>query len=101
MMGNLSGNLKNHAVTLFEVGKLSDEAVNDLVRELENVNCFAEGEAQRYFEHAKTLLHTIRTLRRSNELDLIRGESLLMLEEHARLKFLKRSYKLIVSMAVC
>ncbi len=37
MMGNLSNSLKNHAVTLFEVGKLSDEALDNFVEELEKV----------------------------------------------------------------
>jgi len=53
MMGNLSTvrqrtkegmkqcirfqSLKNHAVTLFEVGKLGDEAADNFVEELENV----------------------------------------------------------------
>uniref|UniRef100_A0A0M3HV95 Protein FAM91A1 n=1 Tax=Ascaris lumbricoides TaxID=6252 RepID=A0A0M3HV95_ASCLU len=41
MMGNLSASLKNHAVTLFEVGKLSDEALDNFVDELQNVFFFA------------------------------------------------------------
>ncbi len=31
MMGNLSPGLKTHAVTMFEVGKLSDESLDNLV----------------------------------------------------------------------
>ncbi|KAI1722569.1 protein FAM91A1 [Ditylenchus destructor] len=99
MMGNLSATLKNHAVTLFEVGKLSDESADSFIDELQNVNFFVEGEAHRYSEHAKTLLHTIQCLRISNELDLIRGESLLNLDQHARLRVMMKSYKMIVSMA--
>ena len=34
MMGNLSTGLKTHAVTMFEVGKLSDESLDSLVAEL-------------------------------------------------------------------
>ena len=37
MMGNLSPGLKTHAVTMFEVGKLSDETMDSLVAELEKV----------------------------------------------------------------
>ena len=37
MMGNLSPGLKTHAVTMFEVGKLSDESMDSLVAELEKV----------------------------------------------------------------
>ncbi len=32
MMGNLSPGLKTHAVTMFEVGKLSDESLDNLVK---------------------------------------------------------------------
>uniref|UniRef100_A0A914GW42 Protein FAM91A1 n=1 Tax=Globodera rostochiensis TaxID=31243 RepID=A0A914GW42_GLORO len=100
MMGNLSATLKNHAVTLFEVGKLSDEALDSFIDELQNVNLFVEGEAQRYSEHAKTLLYTLQSLRVSGtEMDLIRGESLHNLDTIARLKVMQRAYKLLVSMA--
>jgi hypothetical protein len=92
-------NIQNHAVTLFEVGKLADETVDNFVEELQNVNFFVEGEAQRYSEHARTLLNTIQSLRTSNELDLIRGESLLNLDPNARVKVLQKSYKLLVSMS--
>uniref|UniRef100_A0A183CMN2 General transcription factor IIH subunit 4 n=1 Tax=Globodera pallida TaxID=36090 RepID=A0A183CMN2_GLOPA len=100
MMGNLSATLKNHAVTLFEVGKLSDEALDSFIDELQNVNLFVEGEAQRYSEHAKTLLYTLQSLRvAGTEMDLIRGESLHNLDTIARLKVMQRAYKLLVSMA--
>jgi hypothetical protein len=98
-MGNLSTSLKSHAVTLFEVGKLGDEAVDNFVEELHNVKFFAEGEAQRYSEHALTLLHTIEGLRTSNELDLIRGESLLNLDKNARQRVVQKSYRAIFGMA--
>lgn len=39
MMGNLSPNLKSHAVTMFEVGKLSDESLDSFLVELEKVIC--------------------------------------------------------------
>ena len=35
MMGNLSTGLKSHAVTMFEVGKLSDESLDSFLTELE------------------------------------------------------------------
>lgn len=37
MMGNLSSKLKNHAVTMFEVGKLSDEWIDSLLVELSKI----------------------------------------------------------------
>ncbi|KAI6179463.1 Protein FAM91A1 [Aphelenchoides besseyi] len=98
MLGNLSPTLKRHAVTLFEVGKLSDEAVGNFIEELAKVNFFAEGEVQRYSEHAKTLLHTLKTIRTLGEIDLIRGESLLNLDERARQRMIQKSYRLLLSM---
>lgn len=96
MMGNLSSNLKNHAVTLFEVGKLGDDAVENFIFELANINFFVEGEAQRYSEHAKNLMNTIRILRELSEngIDLIRGESLMSLDCKARERVIQKSYKL-------
>jgi len=38
MMGNLSPGLKNHAVTMFEVGKLSDETMDSFITELGKVS---------------------------------------------------------------
>uniref|UniRef100_A0AC34R9X7 Protein FAM91A1 n=1 Tax=Panagrolaimus sp. JU765 TaxID=591449 RepID=A0AC34R9X7_9BILA len=99
MMGNLSASLKNHAVTLFEVGKLGDEAIDNFIEELQNVKFFAEGEAQKYSEHAMTLLHTIQALRISNEIDLIRGESLLNLDKSARQRVITKCYRSIIGMA--
>ena len=63
MMGNLSLGLKTHAVTMFEVGKLSDESLDSLVTELENVTEVGEGEAEKYYVHARNLKQTIQFLR--------------------------------------
>uniref|UniRef100_A0A2I3MDL0 Family with sequence similarity 91 member A1 n=1 Tax=Papio anubis TaxID=9555 RepID=A0A2I3MDL0_PAPAN len=68
MMGNLSPNLKSHAVTMFEVGKLSDESLDSFLIELEKVQSTGEGEAQRYFDHALTLRNTILFLRHNKDL---------------------------------
>ncbi|CAJ0918132.1 unnamed protein product [Ranitomeya imitator] len=86
-------NLKSHAVTMFEVGKLSDETLDSFLVELEKVQSTGEGEAQRYFDHALTLRNTILFLRHNKELialpeqspaglplDLLRCESLLGLD---------------------
>ncbi len=53
-----------------------------------------EGEAQKYSEHAQTLLLTIISLRSSSELDLIRGESLLSLDQPTRLRLINKTYRL-------
>ncbi|VDL74188.1 unnamed protein product [Nippostrongylus brasiliensis] len=99
MMGNLSSSLKGHAVTLFEVGKLADEQMRDFLEQLECVNHFAEGEAQRYSEHAMALLDILRSLRKGREVDMLRGESLLSLDPMSRVRVLAKSYRIVVSMA--
>lgn len=47
--------LKNHAVTMFEVGKLCNESLDSFLGELEKVSLLdaeGEGEVSRYFAHA-------------------------------------------------
>ncbi|XP_078542923.1 protein FAM91A1 [Lissotriton helveticus] len=112
MMGNLSPNLKSHAVTMFEVGKLSDESLDSFLVELEKVQSTGEGEAQRYFDHALTLRNTILFLRHNKDLvalpeqtnnglplDLLRCESLLGLDPATCSRVLNKNYALLVSMA--
>ncbi|KAL4235865.1 hypothetical protein ACF0H5_004253 [Mactra antiquata] len=109
MMGNLSPGLKSHAVTMFEVGKLSDESLDSFLSELEKVGFEAEGEARRYFVHALLLRDTVRFLRYNKNLcadnetgsavDLIRCESLLSLDASTRARVLNKNYSLLVSMA--
>ncbi|XP_072906565.1 protein FAM91A1 isoform X1 [Hemitrygon akajei] len=112
MMGNLSPNLKSHAVTMFEVGKLSDESLDSFLVELEKVQNTGEGEAQRYFDHALTLRNTILFLRHNKDLvtddeqpsggfplDLLRCESLLGLDPATCSRVLNKNYSLLVSMA--
>jgi hypothetical protein len=99
MMGNLSPGLKNHAVTMFEVGKMADESLDSFLLELENVvTADGEGEAQRYFEHARTLKKTILFLRNnpsmgSMSVDLLRCESLLNLDPSTCARLLKKNYE--------
>lgn len=124
MMGNLSTKLKNHAVTMFEVGKLSDEWIDSLLAELSKIQSDAiedDGyEARRYYIHALMLHRTIQFIRtdlgvasdllQSNELDvseenqrvgldLIRVESLSNLDSVSCERFLKKNYQLIISLA--
>ena len=105
MMGNLSPGLKRHAVTMFEVGKLSDESMDSLVEELDKVSQVeGEGEAARYFSHALTLKETIQFLRQNEALkdgeesslclglDLIRCESLQSLDPSTASRLLNKNY---------
>lgn len=123
MMGNLSSKLKNHAVTMFEVGKLSDEWIDSLLAELSKINGDSledDGyEAKRYYIHALMLHRTIEFIRSDlrlassllqegsdeNEeqprvgLDLIRVESLSNLDTESCERFLRKNYQLIISIA--
>lgn len=104
MMGNLSPGLKNHAVTLFEVGKLCDESMDTFLGELEKVSLLdaeGEGEVSRYFAHAVILRSTICALRYLCEggLDLLRLECLESLDVRTRDKLLEKKYKFLISAA--
>ena len=109
MMGNLSPSLKNHAVTMFEVGKLSDESMDVFLAELRKISAIeAEGEAGVYFTAAMTLKDTILSLRNNPSLkdynlslglDLVRVESLQSLEQNTVSRLLQKNYSLLVSMA--
>ncbi|KAJ7374980.1 hypothetical protein OS493_001707 [Desmophyllum pertusum] len=95
----------------FEVGKLTDESLDSFLGELEKVDTVAEGEAQRYFDHAITLRDTILFLRYNRNLgvepdqvpakglDLLRCESLNSLDSAACGRVLQKNYSLLVSMA--
>ncbi|XP_058058144.1 protein FAM91A1 [Anopheles bellator] len=104
MMGNLSPGLKTHAITLFEVGKLCDEGMADLLEELEKVSMLdaeSEGDVSRYFNHAVLLRSTIIALKSSLkiELDLLRLESIEGLDVQTRNRLLERKYKYLISAA--
>ncbi|CAF1364252.1 unnamed protein product [Adineta steineri] len=122
MMGNLSPNLKTHAVTMFEVGKLADEILGSFLLELERISPISqssikssdddnqsEGEADRYFLHARVLYQTISFLRLNNDLfdddigslgvDLLRYESLSSLDANTRQRVIERNYHVLISMA--
>jgi hypothetical protein len=104
MMGNLSPGLKNHAVTMFEVGKLCEESMETFLGELEKVSLLdaeGEGEVSRYFAHAVILRSTIITLRNvlNTGLDLIRLECLDNLDRKTRDRLFEKKYKFIVAAA--
>lgn len=69
MMGNLSHDLKQHAVTLFEAGRLVGEALTEFRRELGLVRTISgsEGDAADYFIHAVSLKHTLSCLIDGND----------------------------------
>lgn len=127
MMGNMSSQLKNHAVTMFEVGKLPDESIDSLLYELSKINDKSLGddgfETKRYFNHAIMLYKTIEFLRTNDKLasdlkqsmitdtvgdeisdlkvglDLIRVESLSNLDPKSCQRLLQKNYRFGICLA--
>eukprot|EP01088_Endostelium_zonatum_P006968 TRINITY_DN1911_c0_g1_i2.p2 TRINITY_DN1911_c0_g1~~TRINITY_DN1911_c0_g1_i2.p2 ORF type:complete len:410 (-),score=107.59 TRINITY_DN1911_c0_g1_i2:38-1267(-) len=106
MMGNLGLGLKTHAVTMFEVGKLSDESLPHFLRELDAIDLSiaddAEGEARTYVDHALSIrvaLSSLKNLAPSRGIDLLRCERINSLDEPTRLRILQRNYSILISMA--
>jgi len=109
MMGNLSPSLKNLAVTMFEVGKLSEDSMDGFLAELRGIDTLeAEGEAGVYFTAALALAETIQRLRFCSDLrehdlclglDLVRCESLESLNPASLSRLLNKNYSLVVCMA--
>ena len=98
MMGNLAEGLKQHAVLLYEVGKMGDEQLDSFLGHLNEVALTGEeGEARRYFQHAITLRETLLALRAMGQVDMLRCESLDALDRDARTRLLKKNYSLMVS----
>ncbi|EHB06401.1 Protein FAM91A1 [Heterocephalus glaber] len=89
MMGNLSPNLKSHTVTMFEVGKLSDESLDRFLIELEKVQSTdlvaqtAQPDQPNY----------------GFPLDLLRCESLLGLDPATCNRVVNKNYTVLISMA--
>ena len=110
MMSNLAAELKQHAVTLYEVGKIPHESLDDFLVAAAEVERLPPHEAEllEYFDHAIALRDAARFLRShpaaavggvQRPLDIVRTESLLSLEPQKRRRVLEASYALLVSMA--
>lgn len=106
MMGNVSTDLKSHAVTMFEVGKLSEDSLTAFIIELDRLVYVNEGELKAYHEHVVNLRETVRFLRQQTlvdgcnfeDVDLIRSGSLLNLELETRNRVLNKNYSMVVSL---
>ena len=108
MMGNL-GELKDHAVTLFEAGKMTDEILSKLVEQLLKVDSEGkEGEVKKYFDHAVALREILLHLRHNStldiddcdgKLDMVRSESLNSLDSSTKRRILDKNYSCVFSMS--
>eukprot|EP01080_Neovahlkampfia_damariscottae_P011087 gene11087-3793_t len=110
MMGNLAVGLKNHAVTLFEVGKMPDELLDEFLSHLDKIetNGENEGEAQKYYKHALAIRQTLKFLRYNDNfkiddtdggVDMVRCESLNNLDSATKLRVLDMNYSILIAMA--
>eukprot|EP01064_Diplonema_japonicum_P031454 TRINITY_DN5634_c0_g1_i1.p1 TRINITY_DN5634_c0_g1~~TRINITY_DN5634_c0_g1_i1.p1 ORF type:complete len:964 (+),score=290.54 TRINITY_DN5634_c0_g1_i1:270-2894(+) len=108
MMGNL-GVLKDHAVTLFEAGKMTDEMLSLLVEQLSSVSSEGkEGEVKKYFDHAVALRKVLVGLRHNvtldiegcdGKLDMVKSESLNSLDPQTKMRVLDKNYACVFSMS--
>ena len=99
-------------------GKLNDQSLDNFIAELDKVpKDQSEGEAQRYFDHARILKTTIQFLRYNKQLniftgqkpesideeplglDLLRCESLAGLDDESKQRILAKNYSILISMA--
>ena len=115
MMSNLgpgpcADELKQHAVTLYEVGKIPHESLDAFLGAMAAIERppIEEAEVLEYFDLALALRDAIRFLRSSaaceidgqlRPLDVVRTESLAALDRTTRDRVLHRSYALLISMA--
>ncbi|XP_024528555.1 protein FAM91A1 isoform X1 [Selaginella moellendorffii] len=64
MMGSFSPGLKNHAVTLYEAGKLGDSNIAEFCSDLKSLESTKlEGELQHFVDHALSLRYALECLR--------------------------------------
>lgn len=101
MMSNLAAELKQHAVTLYEVGKIPHESLDAFLAAAADVEQppLHEVEVLEYFDHAIALRDAVTALRKGRALDIVRSESLHALQPATRSRVLRRSYAALISMA--
>jgi len=113
MMGNLSASLKAHAVTLFEAGKLPDEAMGNFLEEVKQVDDDEETAAlmleagDNSYVYAHVLRQTLEMLRHNQScipegtdggVDLLRVDSLNNLGQERKQRVLEHKYVLLMSL---
>ncbi|ESL10231.1 hypothetical protein TRSC58_02039 [Trypanosoma rangeli SC58] len=104
LMTNLSADptFTQHAVTLFEVGKLSEEMIGSFIEKLEQVDLQTEhylgDEAVKYMHTVQSLREVLKALRRvvghdtESGVDMLKVESMNELEPTTRYSVLGRNY---------
>jgi len=101
MIGNLSVGLKQHAMQLFEVGRLEFDHLETLIGELRDIDegeDGGEGEAQLYFDQGRSLLLVLELMRSQTRVDLARVETLNSLSPDQVARFTKAKYKKAIAL---
>jgi hypothetical protein len=103
MLGNLGSDIKSHAVTLYEVGKMPDQNVMEFATHLKMVES-AEDDSMRSCYEKCQIISRVCFFLRSQEiatggLDMLRLESLLDLDDDSRTKMFERNYSAAVAMS--
>ncbi|OHT02124.1 hypothetical protein TRFO_07331 [Tritrichomonas foetus] len=103
MLGNLGQTVKSFAVTLFEVGKMSDKTVTDFIKALQEVEAPTDDSMVSCYETCQVIARIGTFLQKqplaAGGLDMLRLESLLDLDEEARNKMFERNYAAAIAMS--
>lgn len=103
MLGNLGETVKSFAVTLFEVGKMSDKTVTEFIKALQSVEAPTDDSMISCYETCQVIARIGTFLQKqplaTGGLDMLRLESLLDLDEEARNKMFERNYAAAIAMS--
>jgi hypothetical protein len=101
MLGNLGSGIKSHAVTLFEVGKMSDAKVMEFASDLKMVESAGDDSMESCHEKCQIISRVCFFLRgqeiAAGGLDMLRLENLLDLDDDSRTKMFERNYSAAVA----
>jgi len=103
MLGNLGSTVKSYAVTLFEVGKMTDKSLSEFITSLQSVESPIDESMVACHERCQVIAR-IGLFLKSQEIgqsgvDLLQLESLLALDSESRTKLFARNYSAAVAMA--
>ena len=103
MLGNLGNLVKSYAVTLFEVGKMTDKSLNEFIDALQEVQPPQDESMIACYNRCQVIARIGKFLKSqsiaSSGVDLLQLESLLSLDNDSRTKLFDRSYSAAVAMA--
>lgn len=103
MLGNLGQTVKSYAVTLFEVGKMTDKSLTEFLASLEEVEAPSDESMIACYDRCQVIARIGKFLKSQkiaeSGVDLLQLESLLSLDNDSRTKLFDRNYSAAVAMA--